>query len=74
MVEKTEFQDEEHVLALGVLWGTLLKSGIECIPVGNDSGGYKPYLQIVIPNPLDLEPIRVTIQVIPGAPRGEQDE
>jgi hypothetical protein len=74
MAEKRWFADDDHALVTGYVMGTLAKAGIEFNMVRDALGNYKPFMELVIPDPLELEPIRVTIQVMPGANRGAQND
>jgi hypothetical protein len=74
MAEKQWFADSDHALATGMLLGTLAKAGIQFNIERDTLGNYKPYIQLVILEPGEVEPIRVTVQVMPGANRGAQDD
>lgn len=73
MAEKQWFADSDHALATGFVVGALAKSGIQFNIVRDTLGNYKPFIELVILEPGEVEPIRVTVQVMPG-PRGAQDE
>ena len=74
MAEKQWFADFDHALHTGMLLGTLAKAGIQFNVERDSLGNYKPYIELVILEPGEVEPIRVTVQVIPGPRVGAQDE
>jgi len=74
MAEKQWFADFDHALATGFVIGTLAKSGIQHTVVRDALGNYKPFIELVLLEPGEVEPIRVTIQVMPGANRGAQND
>lgn len=71
---KRWFADSDHALHTGFLAGTLKRKGIEYNIIRDELGNYKPFLELVILEPGEIEPIRVTIQVMPGETEGAQDE
>jgi len=64
------FEDDDHALKTGFLAGTFLKAGIQFNFVRDDLGNYKPYMELVIPEQDGIQPVRVTIKVLPGGPDG----
>jgi hypothetical protein len=60
------FQDEDHALLTGFLTGTLAKAGVAFNIARDSQGNYKPFIEIVIREEGELEPIRVLVQVMPG--------
>jgi hypothetical protein len=74
MAEKQWFADFDHALATGFVLGTLAKAGIQHNIVRDTLGNYKPFIELVLLEPGEIEPIRVTVQVMPGAQREGQDE
>jgi len=62
------FEDEDHALHQGFLAGTFMKAGIQFNFVRDEQGNYRPYLEIVIPEQDGIQPVRVTIKVLPGGP------
>jgi hypothetical protein len=74
MADKQWFADFDHALATGFVIGTLAKAGIQHNVVRDTLGNYKPLIELVILEPGEVEPIRVTIQVMPRAERVGQDE
>ena len=68
------FEDADHALHTGYVMGTLAKAGIK-FNMGRDAlGNYTPFIELVILEPGEIEPLRVTVQVMPGPREGTQDE
>lgn len=67
------FQDEDHALRMGFLIGTLMKAGVDFNIARDSQGNYKPFIEVVIREEGEIEPIRVTVQVMPGPESDEPD-
>jgi hypothetical protein len=48
----------------GFLAGMFLKSGVKCSLIRDDAGNYTPFMELVVLEPGEIEPIRVTIKVM----------
>lgn len=57
---------------MGLLAGTLMKAGVDFNIARDSQGNYKPFIDIVIREEGEIEPIRVTVQIMPGP--GEHDD
>jgi hypothetical protein len=66
MANKRWFADEDHALITGILAGTLMRAGVDFNIVRDTLGNYKPFIEVVIREEGEIEPVRVTIQVMPG--------
>ena len=67
-----KFVDADHALQTGYFAGVLMKAGIESNIQRDELGNYLPLIEVVIVEPYEVEPIRMTVQVMPK--EGAQDE
>ena len=71
-IRMPKFVDADHALQTGYFAGTLAKAGIECSVRRDELGNYLPLIEVVILEPGEVEPIRMTVQVM--SQEGAQDE
>jgi hypothetical protein len=69
-----QFHDEDHALRVGLLAGTLAKAGVDFNIARDALGNYKPFMEIVIPEWGEVEPLRITVQVMPGPENHESEQ
>lgn len=67
------FQDFDHALSMGFLAGTLMKAGVDFNIARDTQGNYQPFIEIVIREEGEIEPFRVTVQVMPGPENNDTD-
>jgi len=66
--QQPHFVDDDHALVTGFLAGMFLKTGLKCNIIMDSEGNYTPFMEIMVLEPGEVQPIRATIQVMAAPP------